>query len=70
LISSKVPELEDLDGLRRRVDEARRHIDLDRLAVSPQCGFASAAAGNPITEAEQRAKLCRTIELADAIWGS
>jgi 5-methyltetrahydropteroyltriglutamate--homocysteine methyltransferase len=68
LISSKVPELEDLDGLKRRVDEAGRYIDLDRLAVSPQCGFASAAIGNPVTEADERAKLRRTVELADAIW--
>lgn len=68
LISSKFPELEDLDMLKRRVDEATRYIDLDRLAVSPQCGFASAAIGNPLTEADERAKLRRTAELADAIW--
>ena len=69
LISSKVPELEDLDELKRRVDEAGRYIDLARLAVSPQCGFASAAVGNPVTEADERAKLRRTVELARAIWG-
>jgi 5-methyltetrahydropteroyltriglutamate--homocysteine methyltransferase len=51
LISSKVAELEDLATLKRRADEAARYIDLDRLAVSPQCGFASAAIGNPLTEA-------------------
>src|SRR5262249_32652088 len=48
LISSKTPELESLDALRRRFDEAARYIDLDRLAISPQCGFASSAAGNPL----------------------
>ena len=69
LISSKVPELENLDGLKRRVDQAGRYIDLARLAVSPQCGFASAAVGNPVTEAHERAKLRRTVELASAIWG-
>ena len=69
LISSKVPELENLDGLKRRVDQAGRYIDLARLAVSPQCGFASAAVGNPVTEADERAKLRRTVELASAIWG-
>ncbi|MBX9843524.1 MAG: 5-methyltetrahydropteroyltriglutamate--homocysteine S-methyltransferase [Xanthobacteraceae bacterium] len=68
LISSKVPELEDLDTLKRRVEEAARHIDVGRLAVGPQCGFASAAVGNPLTEAEERAKLRRTVELAQAIW--
>ena len=54
--------------LKRRADEAARYIDLDRLAVSPQCGFASAAIGNPLTEDDQRAKLRRTVELAKAIW--
>jgi 5-methyltetrahydropteroyltriglutamate--homocysteine methyltransferase len=70
LISSKVPALEPLDLLRRRVDEATRHIDLDRLALSPQCGFASTVAGNPVTEADERAKLARVVEAAKAIWGS
>jgi 5-methyltetrahydropteroyltriglutamate--homocysteine methyltransferase len=70
LVSSKLPALEPLDLLRRRVDEAARHIDLDRLAVSPQCGFASTVAGNPLTEADERAKLARVVETARAIWGS
>jgi methionine synthase II (cobalamin-independent) len=69
LISSKTPALEDLDMLRRRVDDASKHIDLDRLAISPQCGFASSAAGNPLSEAEERAKLARVVEAARAIWG-
>ena len=68
LISSKVPELESLDMLKRRIDEAARYIELDRLAVSPQCGFASAAAGNPVSEADERAKLRRVVEIADAVW--
>jgi 5-methyltetrahydropteroyltriglutamate--homocysteine methyltransferase len=69
LVSSKRPELEDLDLLRRRVEEAARYIDLDRLAVSPQCGFASSAAGNPLSEADERLKLTRVVEAARAIWG-
>ena len=68
LVSSKTPVLESVDGLRRRVDEATRHIDLDRLAIGPQCGFASTAAGNPLTEADERAKLRRVVEAARAIW--
>ncbi len=68
LISSKTPELEDLDTLKRRVDDAARYIDLDRLAVGPQCGFASAAIGNPLTDADERAKLHRAVEVARAIW--
>jgi 5-methyltetrahydropteroyltriglutamate--homocysteine methyltransferase len=70
LVSSKTPALEPLDALRRRVDEASRHIGLDRLAISPQCGFASTVAGNPVTEAVERAKLGRVVEAAHAIWGS
>jgi 5-methyltetrahydropteroyltriglutamate--homocysteine methyltransferase len=70
LVSSKTPALEATDELRRRVDEASRHIDLDRLAISPQCGFASSAAGNPLSEADERAKLALVVEAARAIWGS
>jgi 5-methyltetrahydropteroyltriglutamate--homocysteine methyltransferase len=69
LVSSKTPVLESLDVLKRRTEEATRYIDLDRLAVSPQCGFASTVAGNPLTEADERAKLARVVEAADAIWG-
>jgi 5-methyltetrahydropteroyltriglutamate--homocysteine methyltransferase len=69
LISSKVPALESVDRLRRRADEAARHIDLDRLAISPQCGFASSAAGNPLTETDERAKLRLVVDAARAIWG-
>jgi 5-methyltetrahydropteroyltriglutamate--homocysteine methyltransferase len=68
LISSKIPEIESLDMLKRRIDEAAHYIDVDRLAVSPQCGFASTAAGNPLSEVEERAKLQRVIEIAEAVW--
>ncbi len=69
LISSKLAALEPLDALRARIDAAARYIDLDRLAISPQCGFASTVAGNPVTEADQVAKLRRTVETAKAVWG-
>ena len=69
LISSKTPVLEGVPDLQRRVDEAARHIDLGRLAISPQCGFASSVAGNPLSEADQRAKLRLTVEASQAIWG-
>jgi 5-methyltetrahydropteroyltriglutamate--homocysteine methyltransferase len=69
LISSKTPALESLETLRRRAEEAARFIDLDRLAISPQCGFASTAAGNPLSEADERAKLRLVVEAARAIWG-
>jgi len=68
VISSKAPALESMDDLRRRVDEAAKHIELERLAISPQCGFASSAGGNPLTEADQRAKLRLLVDAARAIW--
>jgi 5-methyltetrahydropteroyltriglutamate--homocysteine methyltransferase len=64
LISSKTPVLEDKVALRVRLDEASRHVSLDRLAVSPQCGFASVDTGNPVTPEAQEAKLRLVIELA------
>lgn len=68
LVTSKVPELENPDDLKRRVDEATKYIELDRLAISPQCGFASTAAGNPVTEADERAKLRLCVDVAKSIW--
>jgi len=69
LISSKTPVLEDKVALRARLDEASRHVSLDRLAVSPQCGFASVDTGNPVTPEAQEAKLRLVIELARDVWG-
>jgi 5-methyltetrahydropteroyltriglutamate--homocysteine methyltransferase len=68
LISSKTPALENLADLKRRAEEAARYIDLDRLAISPQCGFASTVAGNPITETDERAKLKLVVDAAEEIW--
>ena len=69
LISSKTPTLEPLELLKRRVADAARYVDGERLALSPQCGFASTVAGNPITEADMRAKLALVVEGARSIWG-
>ncbi len=70
LVSTKTGALESVDQLRSRLDEAFKHAPEDRLGVSPQCGFASSVGGNPITEAEQWAKLGRVTELARAVWGT
>jgi 5-methyltetrahydropteroyltriglutamate--homocysteine methyltransferase len=70
LVSSKTPELEKLDDLKRRTDEAARYIDAQRLAISPQCGFASTMGGNPLTETEERAKLSLCVKAARSIWNS
>jgi 5-methyltetrahydropteroyltriglutamate--homocysteine methyltransferase len=68
LISSKTPVLESMDVLKQRTQEATRYIDLDRLAIGPQCGFASTVAGNPLTETDEQAKLALIVEAAKAIW--
>jgi 5-methyltetrahydropteroyltriglutamate--homocysteine methyltransferase len=69
LVSSKTATLEKLGDLVRRIADAARFIDMERLAVSPQCGFASTAAGNPVSEADQRAKLALCVEAARVAWG-
>ena len=68
LVSTKTPALESLDDLERRVGEAARFIDLDRTGIGPQCGFASTAGGNPLSEEDERAKLRRVVEAARALW--
>jgi 5-methyltetrahydropteroyltriglutamate--homocysteine methyltransferase len=70
LVSSKLPVLEHKDALRARIDDATRFVDLDRLAISPQCGFASIDTGNPLTSEIQAQKLRLVVELARDIWGS
>lgn len=70
VVSTKTPELEDPDALARRIDEASRIVPLERLAVSPQCGFASVAGGNPLSEDEQRAKLALVVDVARRVWGA
>ena len=70
MVSSKVPQLESIDSLRRRADEAAKYVDPARCAVSPQCGFASTIGGNPVTEADERAKLRLCVDAARAIWGN
>jgi 5-methyltetrahydropteroyltriglutamate--homocysteine methyltransferase len=68
LVSTKTPAVEDGDALRRRIDEAARHTPFERLALAPQCGFASSIVGNPLSQDGQRAKLARLVEVADAVW--
>jgi methionine synthase II (cobalamin-independent) len=68
LISSKLPELESPDHLRRRIDEASRYVPLENLAVSPQCGFASTMEGNLLTEDDQWRKLQLVVDTARRAW--
>ncbi len=69
-ISTKVPELESLDELKRKFDEAARYADMDQLGIAPQCGFASTEEGNLVTMADQRHKLELVVQTAEAVWGS
>jgi len=62
--------METRDGLRRRLDEAARIVPLERLGLSPQCGFASVAGGNLLDEETQWAKLKLVTDTARAVWGS
>ena len=68
LITSKKGALEKKDDIKRRIDAAAKYIDLDQLALSPQCGFASTLLGNLLTEDQQFAKLALVVEIAREIW--
>jgi 5-methyltetrahydropteroyltriglutamate--homocysteine methyltransferase len=69
LVTSKKPDLESPDELKRRIDLAAKFIDLDQLALSPQCGFASRVEGNDLTIEDERAKLRLVAETAADVWG-
>ena len=64
LVTTKKPRLEAVDELRRRIEAAAKHVPLERLALSPQCGFASTMEGNRVTRDDQRRKLERVAEVA------
>lgn len=69
LITTKSPKLEDKNEVIKRIYEAAKYIPLDRLCLSPQCGFASCEIGNKLTEEEQWAKLKLVKEIAEEVWG-
>jgi 5-methyltetrahydropteroyltriglutamate--homocysteine methyltransferase len=69
LVTTKRPELESKDLLKRRVEEASKYVPLDQLCLSPQCGFSSTVDGNELTVDEQIAKLRLVVETAEEIWG-
>jgi 5-methyltetrahydropteroyltriglutamate--homocysteine methyltransferase len=69
LVSTKTPRLESKDDLKRRIGEAAKYVPLERLSLSPQCGFASNFAGNPLTIDDQRRKLALVVETAREVWG-
>jgi 5-methyltetrahydropteroyltriglutamate--homocysteine methyltransferase len=68
LVTTKSGTLEDKDGIKRRIEQATKFIDIDQLCLSPQCGFASTEEGNALAEDEQWAKLRMIVEIADEVW--
>jgi 5-methyltetrahydropteroyltriglutamate--homocysteine methyltransferase len=70
LVTTKSPEMESKDALKRRIDEASRYAPLEQLALSPQCGFSSGIGGNAMTVADEIAKLRLVVETAREVWGS
>ena len=69
LITTKTGALEPAEEVRRRIDEAAQYVPMEHLALSPQCGFATFVAGNPLSWDEQRRKLELVVETARRVWG-
>jgi 5-methyltetrahydropteroyltriglutamate--homocysteine methyltransferase len=69
LVTTKRPELEDKDLLKRRIEEASKYVDVDQLCLSGQCGFSSTVEGNKLTRDDQEAKLRLIVEVAGEVWG-
>jgi 5-methyltetrahydropteroyltriglutamate--homocysteine methyltransferase len=69
LVSTKRPRLEPLEELTARIEQASRFVPAERLAISPQCGFASSIVGNRLTVEDEKRKLQRVVEAARAVWG-
>jgi 5-methyltetrahydropteroyltriglutamate--homocysteine methyltransferase len=69
LVTTKRPELESKDELKRRIEAASRFVPLDQLCLSPQCGFSSTVDGNAVSEEQQAAKLRLVVETAAEVWG-
>lgn len=69
LVTTKSPKLEDRGAVIGHIHEAAPYVPLERLCLSPQCGFASCEIGNKLTEDEQWAKLAFVREIAEEVWG-
>jgi 5-methyltetrahydropteroyltriglutamate--homocysteine methyltransferase len=69
LVTSKSGRLEPRDAILRRIEEAAKFVDIEQLALSPQCGFASTQEGNLLAEEEQWAKLRMIVDIANEVWG-
>lgn len=70
LVTSKYGELEPVEQIKKRIEEAAQYVDINQICLSPQCGFASTEEGNLLTEEQQWEKLRHVIEIADQVWTS
>jgi 5-methyltetrahydropteroyltriglutamate--homocysteine methyltransferase len=70
LVTTKKPDLEAKDAVKRRIEEAARIVPVERLALSPQCGFASTIGGNALTIEDEKQKLRLVVEIAEEVWGT
>jgi 5-methyltetrahydropteroyltriglutamate--homocysteine methyltransferase len=68
LITSKSPDLESKDSIKRKIDEAAKFVPLENLCLSPQCGFSSTHHGNNLTADEQWRKLELVVQIAAEVW--
>ncbi len=69
LVTTKTPRRETVGELTRRIKEASQYVDLERLALSPQCGFSTSVVGNAITIEDEKYKLKTIVETAQQVWG-
>lgn len=69
MVSTKTPQMETKDDLKRRIEAASRFAPIERLSLTTQCGFASSVKGNPVTEDDEKAKLALIVETASEVWG-
>ncbi|MDX6562337.1 MAG: 5-methyltetrahydropteroyltriglutamate--homocysteine methyltransferase, partial [Gaiellales bacterium] len=69
LVTSKRPELESKDEIKRRLEAAAKYVPMEQLCLSPQCGFSSTVEGNSLTVEEEKAKLRLVVEVAEEVWG-
>ena len=69
VMTTKRPDLESVDELKRRIDAAAKYAPIEQLAISPQCGFSSTVHGNDLTIDDEKAKLARLVEVAEDVWG-
>lgn len=70
LISTKTASLESPDALKKRIEEASEYVEIERLGLSPQCGFSSNYLGNPVTIEDEKRKLALVVDVAHSVWGT